>query len=120
MLARDQLGQIFAPLLVARPAADLVDAQIAVGAVAEAYRSGCPRDLFLRDDVPEIAQAPTTEFFLDGDPMQSKLAHLRPQVARELILGVDLRRDRRDLVAGEAPGRVAAHVRILAKVEVRP
>ena len=120
MLARNQLGEIFALLLVARPAADLVDAEIRVRAIAEADRSRRPRNFLLRDDMLEIAEAEPAKFLLDRDPVQPKLAHLRPQIAREAVLRVDLRGDRRDPVAGEAPGRFADHVRILAKVEVEP
>ena len=51
----------------------------------------------------EIAEPEPAKFLLDGDAVQPKLAHLRPQRARETVLRVDLRRDRRDLVGGEAP-----------------
>ena len=50
----------------------------------------------------EIAEAEPALFLLDGDAVQPELAHLRPQLAREPVLLVDLRGDRRDLVGGEA------------------
>ena len=118
MLAADQLGQVFALLLVIAPAADLVDAKVRVGAVAQADRGRGARDFFLRDDMLEIAEAEPAPFLLDGDAVQPELAHLRPQMPREFVLLVDLGGDRRDLVGREALGRVADRVGHFAEVEV--
>jgi len=50
-----------------------------------------------------------------GEP---ELAHGRPELAREPVLGIDLRGERGDLVGGEALRRLADHVRILAQREI--
>src|SRR6185295_13418478 len=83
MFAADQLGEVFPLLLLVRPAADLVDAEVAVRAVAEADRGRGSRHFLLRDDMLEIAKAEPAPFFLDGDAMQSELSHLRPKMLGE-------------------------------------
>src|SRR6185312_2856837 len=71
-------------------------------AVAKANRRGCTGDFFLSDDMLNIAQAEPAPFLLDGDPVETQLTHLRPEMTREFVLLVDLRGDRRDLVVGKA------------------
>ena len=88
-------------------------------AVAEADRGRGARDFLLRHDMLEIAEAKPAIFLLDGDPVEPELAHLRPQVAREFVLLVDLGGDRRDLVAREPLGRVADRVGHFAEVEFK-
>ena len=110
MLAADQLGEIFALLLVIAPAADLVDAQVGVRAVAQADRGRRPRHFLLRDDMLEIAEAEPAPFLLDGDAVQAELAHLRPQMLRKFVLLVDLGGDRRDLVARRSAAVVSRMV----------
>ena len=102
MLAADQLGQIFLLLLVIAPAADLVDAEVRVRAVAEADRGRGARHFLLRHDMLEIAEAEPAILLLDRDPVQPELAHLRPQMPREFVLLVDLGGDRRDLVGARS------------------
>src|SRR3546814_17864038 len=50
MFARNQFWQIAALLRVGAPAADLVDAEIGVGAIAEADRSRSARNFLHHDD----------------------------------------------------------------------
>ena len=110
MFAADQLGQVPCLLLVIAPAADLVDAQVAVRAIAEPDRGAGPADFLYRDDMVEIAEPQPAPFFLHGDPVQPQLAHRRPQlVAREPVLGVSARGQRRDLLIGKAARRLADH-----------
>ena len=67
----------------------------------------------------EIAEAEAAVFFGDGDTVQAELAHRRPEfVAREPVLGVDLRGQRRDLFTREAFGGFADHVRGFAQREI--
>ena len=89
-----------------------------MGAVAEADRGRAARDFLLRDDMLEIAEAEPAILLLDRDPVQPELAHLRPQLAREFVRLVDLGGDRRDLVGGEALGRLADRVGHFAEVEI--
>ena len=51
-------------------------------------------------------------------PSRPSVAELRPEVAREIVVAVDLGGARRDLVGGEAAHGVAQHVDGLAEVEV--
>src|SRR6185369_1649318 len=67
MLAADQLGQELLLLFRVRPAADLVDAEVRVRAVAEAHRPRGARDLLLRDDMFEIAESEPAIFLLDSN-----------------------------------------------------
>jgi hypothetical protein len=57
-------------------------------------------------------------FLLDGDPVEPELAHLRPQVAREFVLLVDLGGDRFDLVFGKPPRGLADRVGHFAEAEI--
>src|SRR5690349_16842349 len=66
----------------------------------------------------EITEAKAAEVLLDGDSVKPQLAHLRPKRLWEFILLVDLSRDRRDLVAGEALRRFANGVGHFAEVEI--
>ena len=119
MLAADQLGQIFALLLVVRPAADLVDAEVGVGAVAEADRGRGARHFLLRDDMLEIAEAEPAPFLLDGDAVQAELAHLRPQLRAGIRPSRrSRRRSARSCRAAKRSRRVADGVGHFAEVEV--
>ncbi len=118
MLAGDQLGQEALLLLLGAGAADLVDAEIGVRAVAQADRGRGAADLLDGDDMLEIAEARAAEFLLDGDAVQAQLAHLGPQLAREPVGLVDLGGDRRDLGGGEALDLVAQRVGGFAQAEI--
>ena len=49
-----------------------------MGAVAEANRGGCARNLFLCDDMLEITEPETAPLLFDRDAVEAKLAHLGP------------------------------------------
>jgi hypothetical protein len=66
----------------------------------------------------EIAEARAAILLLDRDAQQAEIAHLPPQIHRELVGRVDLGRARRDLVRGEALHAVAQHVGGLAEIEI--
>src|SRR6476661_260393 len=120
MLARDQLRQIFRLLLAIPPAAELVDAEVRMGAVAEPDRGRGPRHFLLRDDMLEIAEAEAAIFLLDGDAVEAECAHFGPKLARKPVLRVDLRGERGNAVGGEARGGLADRIRHLAEREVQP
>src|SRR5579864_8498205 len=67
----------------------------------------------------EIAKAKAPICLVDGDAVEAELAHLRPEVARKLVLLVDLGSDRLDLVLGKAPRRLADGIGHFAKVEIK-
>ena len=67
MFAGDQLGQVFGALGVGAVALDLVDAQVAVRAVAQAHRGGGARDFFHRDHVGQVAHAGAAVFLAHRD-----------------------------------------------------
>jgi hypothetical protein len=117
MFAADQLGQIFLLLLGRAPAPDLVDAQVGVGAVAQADRGRGARHFLHRHDMFEIAQAKAAELFLDGDSVQAQFAHLGPELAFEFVLFVDLGGQRGQAIGGPAGGGVADGVGVIAKAE---
>ena len=115
MLAGDQLRQIFALLRFGAVAADLVHAEIGVGAVGERHRGRGAAHLLHRHAVFEIAQPGAAVFLLDGDAEQAEFAQLRPELAREFVRPVDLGGARRDLVWAKA----ATVSRIIAAVSPR-
>src|ERR1700722_6619327 len=119
MLATDQLRQITALLLRAAPAPDLVDAEIGVGAVAQAHRGRGAGPLLHRHHVLEIAQAQAAERLLDRDPVQAELAHGRPELAWKLVGPIDLGGERRDLVGGEPRCGSADGVGGFTEVEIK-
>src|SRR5579872_3763456 len=102
MVAGDQLGQITPLLLVAAPAAQLVDAQVRMRAVGQADRSGSPRDLLHCQAVLEIAEPGSAVLLLDRDAVQAEGAHCRPELARKTVLAIDPFGKRRDPVAGKS------------------
>jgi len=87
-------------------------------AIAEADGGGRPRHLFLRDDMFQITEAKAAISLLHGDAVQAKRAHFGPQVAREPVPGIDLRRQRRDAIGSKTRRRLADHFRIIPQREV--
>src|SRR6266850_1192124 len=83
MVARDQLGQVFALLRVAAVAADLIDAEVGMRAIGEPDRCRGARNFLHRDDVRQVANRATAVFLLDGDAKQAERTELAPQVGRE-------------------------------------
>ena len=72
-----------------------------MGAVGQADRGRGARDFLHRHDVGQVAHVGAAVFFADGDAEHAQLAHLAPQVHRELVAAVDLGRARGDLGGGE-------------------
>ncbi len=119
MLAGYQPGQILGLLLFVAPAADLVDAQIRMCAIAESERGARTADFLNRDHMFEIAETQPTIVFVDSDAMQAELAHRLPQLClREIVFAVDLLCQRSDLLVGEPTDAVADHLRALAELEI--
>src|SRR5438552_18036655 len=118
MFARDQLWQVFPLLRLIAVAADLVDAEVGMGAIGQADRGRRPRHLLDCDAVLEIAQAGAAILLLDGDAVQAERSDLGPEVARELIAAVDFGGARRDLVLRKRMHRLAYRIRGLAEIEV--
>ena len=81
------------PLLLLRAVArDLVDAEVRVRAVGKGDGAGRAAHLLDRDDVGEIAHLRAAILSRRGDAEQAQFAHLRPEIAREGVLTVNLSR----------------------------
>ena len=119
MLAGDQLRQIAVLLLIIAPAVDLVDAEVGVRAIRQTDRGRRAGDFLHRDAMGQIAHIGAAELLLDRDAVETQFAHGRPQVDRELVLGIDFRRARCYLLLSEGAHAVAQHVDIVAKAEVQ-
>src|SRR3546814_12638267 len=65
------------------PAADLVDAEIGVRAIAETYGGGRPRHFLLRDHMFQIAKAKAPVRLLHGDAVQARSEERR--VGKECV-----------------------------------
>ena len=118
MLAGQELGQEALLLVVVAVAPDLVDAEVGVRPVAQADGRRRSRQFLDRDHMLEITQPRAAIFLLDRDAVQAKLAHLRPELAREAVGLVDLGRDRCHLVGGKALNLLAQRVGGLAQAEI--
>ncbi len=67
----------------------------------------------------QIAKAKPAIFFAYGDAVQPEITHRRPQfIAREPVVGVDFRGQRRNLVARKTVRAVADHFGVFAKREI--
>lgn len=119
VFAADQPRQVLGLLRGRAVAVDLVHAQVAVRAIAQADAGAGAADLFHRHHVRQVAHAGATVGLGHGDAQQAEFAHLAPQVHRELVAGVGLRRQRRNLALGEIAHRVAQRVNVVAEHEVQ-
>ena len=54
----------------------------------------------------------------DRNAQHAQRAELPPQIGREIVVAVDRRRARRDLIGGEILDLAAQHVRGLAEIEI--
>ena len=118
MFAADEFGQVFLTLLRGAVASDLIDTQVAVGAVAQTHRGTGAADFFHGDHVRQVAHVGATIFFTHGDAEHAQAAHFFPQVHRKLVGSVDLCRTRGDLGLGKVAHRVAQCVNVFAELEV--
>ena len=66
----------------------------------------------------EIAEPGAAILLLGGDAEHAERAELAPEIGREVVHAVDLRRARRDLIGGEPPHLLAQRLRGLAESEV--
>src|ERR1700683_1417624 len=87
-------------------------------AIREAHRGACAADLLHRNDMLKVAQAAAAVLRLDRNPQEPKRAELRPQIARELIRRIDLRRARCDQFCGKIAHRLAQQIHALPQIEV--
>src|SRR3546814_17450167 len=111
MLAADQFREIFRLLFIIAPAADLVDAEVRVGTIAEADRCRRARYLLDRDDMFQIAEPESAPLLLDRDAVEAEFAHRRPQfIAWKPVLAIGAVGERSDLFVGEARGGLADHI----------
>src|ERR1700684_3532503 len=101
MLAGNQLGQVAAFLLVIAVAAELIDAEIGMGAIGKADRSGSARNLLDRDAMFQIAQRQAAIFLRRREAVEAERPHFGPEVPREKIVAIDRGGARRDLGLGE-------------------
>src|SRR2546430_15256882 len=76
---------------------------VGMRAVGEAHGPRGARDFLHDDDVRQIAELRAAEALRHGDAEQPLLAQRRPQVAREFVAAVGLRRPRGDALGREAP-----------------
>src|SRR5687768_10350826 len=87
-------------------------------AVREADRRRSAADLFRCDDMREITQAGAAEILLDGDPEQAQVAELRPQLAGEAVVPIDVGGKRRDAFRGKLGHGGAQGVDVFPESEV--
>jgi hypothetical protein len=118
MLAADEPGQVFFLLRVVAVALDLVHAQVAVGAVAQAHGRAGAADLLHRHHVREVPHVGTAVLLRHGDAQHAQVAHLAPQVHRELVAAVDFGGAGGDLLVGKGAHRVAQRVDVVTELEV--
>src|SRR3546814_17902953 len=108
MLAADQFREIFRLLFIIAPAADLVDAEVRVGTIAEADRCRRARYLLDRDDMFQIAEPDSAPLLLDRDAVEAEFAHRRPQfIAWKPVLAIGAVGWRLDHFVGETSGGLA-------------
>jgi len=118
VFAGDELGQVLLLLLGTAVAADLIDAQVRMGAVRKADRSRRTAYFLHRHDMGEIAHMRPAILLFNGDPEQAEIAHLRPQVERKLVAAVDFGRARRNFGRSELLHGRAQHGDRLAEMKI--
>ena len=88
-------------------------------AIGQTDRAAGARDLLHGDDVREIAEIAAAPTLRHGHAEQPERAELRPERPRKLVAAVDLVRQRRDLLACEAP-HLRAHLdQRIAETEIQ-
>jgi hypothetical protein len=112
------LGRYFCPLLGGAVALDLVHAQVAVRAIAQAHAGRRAADFFHGNHVRQVAHVGAAVFLAHGDAQHAQGAHLLPQVHRELVVAVDLGRAGRDLGLGKLAHRIAQRVDVFTELEI--
>ena len=87
--------------------------------VGQADRGRSAADFFHRDHVRQITHIGAAIFLGDGNAEHPELAHLAPQVHRELVGRVDLGRARRDLLLRKMLHCIAQCVDLFAKLKIQ-
>src|SRR5579883_718544 len=118
MLAAHELRQVAVALRVRAVQAQLIDAEVGMRAVREADRPRGPRDLLHGDGVGEIAEPGAPPALRHGDAEEAELPERGPEVARELILAIDLGGARRDVLRREAMHLLTDLLDTLAEAEI--
>src|SRR5262249_36314539 len=119
MLAGDEVSEIAALLLVRAVAADLIDAEVRVGAIGEPDRGGRAGDFLHGNAVLEITEPCPTPFLLDRDAVHAELTQLGPEIAREHVAAIDFLGARRNAFSGKAAHALPQHVGRLAEAEIK-
>ncbi len=119
MLAADQLGQVLRLLRGAAVAADLVDAEVGMRAVAQAHRGAGAGDFFQRHHMRQIAHARAAIGLGHGDAQQAQVAELAPQIHRKLIGAVDFGGARGNFLLGKVAHGLAQSSDVFAELEVQ-
>src|SRR5690606_26353108 len=88
------------------------------GAVRQADRRRCAADFLHRDDMFEITEPGPAELLFDGDAKKAQFAELRPEIPREAVRLVDLRRLRLDVVACEAAQGLPQHLDVVTEPKI--
>ena len=116
--AFDKPGQKSLLLLGRAEALQLIHAEVRMCRVGEANRSRRTADLFHDEHVCEIAEPGAAERWLDGYAKQADRAELAPQIARENVARVDVRRQGRDLLEREAAYMIAQQRQVVVEAEI--
>ena len=82
---RTHLGQILVLLLLVTVADNLVDAEVAVGAIAESNGSGGAGKLLHGNHVLRVAEGRATILFRGSDAKQAKVPQLFPKVLQVCV-----------------------------------
>ena len=119
MLAGTQFGQVALLLFFAAVLADLVDAQVGMGAVGQPHRGGGATDLLHGHAVSQVTQVRAAVLFLHGDAQQAHVTELWPQVCGKQVVQVDLFSAWCNLRLCELKHRIAQHVDVFTQVKVQ-
>ncbi len=119
MLAANEAGKIF-PFLAARAvAANLVHAQVGMGAVGKANRTGSAGDLLHGNAMFHVAEPRSAIFLLHGDAEHAESAQFRPEMARKRIAAVDFIRKGSDFISCKTLHCLANGLRRLTETEIK-
>ena len=88
-----------------------------IAALREAIAQFAAAEIAPRDDVGQVAHIGAAVFLADGDAEYAEVAHLAPEVHRELVAAVDLGSARGDFGGGELGDCFAQRGDVLAMVK---
>src|SRR5687767_125334 len=119
MLAADEAGKIFPFLAAGAVAANLVHAQVGMGTVRKANRTGSAGDLLHGNAMFHVAEPRSAVFLLHGDAEDAESAQFRPEMARKRIAAVDFMGNRSDFIACKIFHCLANGLRRLPETEIK-